>query len=200
MPVASHVHQDHMGAYAQFQDLWVHEKELQSIPRMFPNETFDRDQLIFGNTQLHVISEDFEIDLGNRKVNLFLTPGHTQGSICLYDQKTKLVFAGDTVNQRVFLFCAVPPVPLKKYRESLEKIKRMNCSGILAGHHPKPLQPSWVDRLIDMVDGFTPQKAYTYDRKDMGSNLMLFTEGKGFGDPDYCGFAYCSDELEELIS
>lgn len=199
IPIVSHVHFDHMGAYAQFSDLWLHERELPSIPRMFPDEKFDEDNLLLGKTKLHVIREDCQIDLGNRKVDIFLTPGHTQGSICLYDHKTRLVLAGDTVNQRVFLFCAVPPVPLRTYRESLEKIQKLDAAGILAGHHPEPIPPSWIDRLLRMVDNFTPQGARVYDRKDMGSNLMLFTEGRGFGDPDYCGFAYCSDELEELM-
>ena len=197
--VVSHVHPDHMGGYAQFSDLWLHPMDLDMIPGVFPKEAFDREKLVLGSTKLHLLEDDQVIDLGNRKVRIFRTPGHTQGSVCLYDERTGLVLAGDTVNRRVFLFCAVPPIPLRVYRESLSKIRDLNCSGILAGHHPEPMPSIWADKIIGMIDTFTPDKGRSYDRKEMGDTLMLYTKGKGYGDPEYCGFAYNREELGELI-
>jgi glyoxylase-like metal-dependent hydrolase (beta-lactamase superfamily II) len=37
------------------------------------------------------------LDLGDVKLRVIHTPGHTPGSICLYDPKSKSLFSGDTV-------------------------------------------------------------------------------------------------------
>ena len=41
-----------------------------------------------------------EIDVGGICLQVIHTPGHTQGSVCLYDRENALLFSGDT------LFCA----------------------------------------------------------------------------------------------
>ena len=37
------------------------------------------------------------IHLGNNEFKVILTPGHTEGGLCLYDEKDKMVFTGDTL-------------------------------------------------------------------------------------------------------
>ncbi|OPY27958.1 MAG: hydroxyacylglutathione hydrolase [Methanocella sp. PtaU1.Bin125] len=44
-----------------------------------------------------VLHNDDVIDLGNVKLTVIHTPGHTPGSICLYDAATRVMFTGDTV-------------------------------------------------------------------------------------------------------
>jgi glyoxylase-like metal-dependent hydrolase (beta-lactamase superfamily II) len=44
-----------------------------------------------------VLHDGDEIDLGNAKLRVIHTPGHTPGSICLYDTQSKAMFTGDTV-------------------------------------------------------------------------------------------------------
>jgi glyoxylase-like metal-dependent hydrolase (beta-lactamase superfamily II) len=43
------------------------------------------------------LKNDDIIDLGDISLKVVHTPGHTPGSICLYEQKTKEMFTGDTV-------------------------------------------------------------------------------------------------------
>lgn len=38
-----------------------------------------------------------ELELGNEKIEVIKTPGHTPGSVCFYSQKNKLLFSGDTL-------------------------------------------------------------------------------------------------------
>ncbi len=37
------------------------------------------------------------IEIGESTLKVISTPGHTQGGICLYDEKDKLLFSGDTI-------------------------------------------------------------------------------------------------------
>lgn len=199
MAAVTHAHPDHMGGYAQFQNLWINERELPSVRAVFPEEKYDEGSRILGKTRLHCLQEDEVIDLGGRKIKTILTPGHTQGSICFYDEQTKLMMTGDTLSQRVFLFCAVPPIPLKVYKNSLNHLLKYDFTDFLAGHHPEPMPRSWTEKMIKMVDEFTPEKGRKYIRDGMKDSVMLCTTGKGFGDKEYCGFAYDADDLDTLL-
>ena len=44
-----------------------------------------------------VLKDGDEIDLGDVKLRVIHTPGHTPGSICLYEPVSKAMFTGDTV-------------------------------------------------------------------------------------------------------
>jgi glyoxylase-like metal-dependent hydrolase (beta-lactamase superfamily II) len=44
-----------------------------------------------------LVDEGDRIDLGNRRFTVLHTPGHTAGSICLFDERTGTLFSGDTV-------------------------------------------------------------------------------------------------------
>ncbi|MBQ9858501.1 MAG: MBL fold metallo-hydrolase, partial [Oscillospiraceae bacterium] len=37
-------------------------------------------------------------DLGGRKLTVYHTPGHTKGSCCLIDNKSRILFSGDAAN------------------------------------------------------------------------------------------------------
>lgn len=43
------------------------------------------------------LSEGDIVDLGDWKLNVMHTPGHSPGSICLYEKKDKVLFSGDTI-------------------------------------------------------------------------------------------------------
>jgi hydroxyacylglutathione hydrolase len=44
-----------------------------------------------------VLTDGAEIDLGDSTLRVIHTPGHTPGSICLYEVQSKSLFSGDTV-------------------------------------------------------------------------------------------------------
>lgn len=199
MAIVTHVHPDHMGAFNQFEDIWLHEKDLPSIKNVFPDVPYDEEKRILGDTRLHLVADGDRIDLGGRKVRVIWTPGHTQGSICLYEEQTKLMLTGDTLSQRVFLFCAVPPIPLRVYQNSLERLLDYDFTEFLAAHHPEPMKRGWTEKMIRMVREFAPEKGRKYVRDGMKESVMLYTVGRGFGDEEYCGFAYDADELDVLM-
>jgi glyoxylase-like metal-dependent hydrolase (beta-lactamase superfamily II) len=44
-----------------------------------------------------LLSEDDTIVVGNTVFEIIETPGHTEGSICLYDKQNAVLFSGDTL-------------------------------------------------------------------------------------------------------
>lgn len=76
-----------------------------------------------------------ETELFNLKI--IHTPGHTTGSICLYDEKKKVLFSGDTVFPGG-VFGNFPAGEGGTIFLSLEKLTKIDVDIILAGHG-KPL-------------------------------------------------------------
>ena len=139
------------------------------------------------------------IDLRGRSIQLIHTPGHTAGSVCAYDSRTRIMLTSDTLSRRVFLFTTVPPIPFKTYRQSLEKLLEFDAKALLPGHDLGLVPTEWLHKMIGMLDSFTPEKGREYDRPEFNDSLMLYTVGKGYGDPEYFGFGYCAKEMDILL-
>jgi len=75
------------------------------------------------------------IDLEDVKLKVIHTPGHSPGSICLYDSNSKSLFSGDTV----FSFGGVGRTDLiggdtKKIIDSLKKLTKLDAKTLYPGH------------------------------------------------------------------
>lgn len=49
------------------------------------------------------LEEGMRFELGGRTVEVILTPGHTPGSCCLLDRKTRILFSGDACNTNLLI-------------------------------------------------------------------------------------------------
>ena len=49
------------------------------------------------------VEEGHVFDLGGRTLEVILTPGHSDGSICLLDKENRLLFTGDACNDRLLV-------------------------------------------------------------------------------------------------
>lgn len=75
------------------------------------------------------------IKIGQEKLNVIHTPGHTAGSICLYEESTKSLFSGDTV----FSHGGVgrwdfPTGNLDQLIESIRKLSKIPVESLYPGH------------------------------------------------------------------
>ena len=80
-------------------------------------------------------------------LEVIFTPGHTPGSICLYDRRRKVMFVGDLLrfDKRVVLG---PPIIMneKEVEESTRKVSKIEFDVMLSGHG-QPLMPHASDRI-----------------------------------------------------
>jgi len=77
------------------------------------------------------------IELGSSQLEVLSTPGHSIGSMCLYDKKTETLFSGDTV----FSNGDVGRTDLEggditELVKSLQKLMKLNIKNIYPGHGP----------------------------------------------------------------
>jgi len=96
---------------------------------------------IFFNVKFKPFKPDFElkggeiIELGDVVLEVIHTPGHSPGSICLYDENKKRLFSGDTV----FAYGAFGRVDLpggdaKALVKSIEKLSELDVENLYPGH------------------------------------------------------------------
>ena len=114
--VASHTHFDHMGAHHEFPNRAVHaaEAEILAAPtraatladpyvtdeifERLPPEPFDAARYaVRGAHATRLLADGCAIDLGDRRLEVIHTPGHSPGGIALWEAATGILFSGDVV-------------------------------------------------------------------------------------------------------
>jgi len=77
------------------------------------------------------------IQMGDYRLKCLLTPGHTEGHICLYEEEKQLLFSGDHI-----LYDITPHIEswsyevnsLKNYMRSLDMVRNLPVKLVLPGH------------------------------------------------------------------
>lgn len=94
------------------------------------------------------LPEDYVFDLGGRKLPVIHTPGHTRGSICLLDERTGILFSGDTVQGTPTALLGTYATPLSEYAQTLEKLRRYPIRAICPGHRESMLPPELIEKKL----------------------------------------------------
>jgi len=76
------------------------------------------------------------IDIGGHRLRVIDTPGHTIGSISLYDEATGSMFTGDTVFVGGIGRYDLPTASVDELIRSLRKLSTMDINGFYPGHGP----------------------------------------------------------------
>lgn len=98
-------------------------------------------------------------ELGGRQLEVVATPGHTRGSICVLDRRSRRLFSGDTVCDWGILLHLDLASPPREYLKSVERLRELSgCfDEIWPAHHRKPIDNRYLDEYIacarSIVDG-----------------------------------------------
>lgn len=158
--VPTHVHWDHIGGLWNFPEFYVHEFEKDWIERKFPlSNEFVRKQLVkdndltecinadnyavFQGKPKKVLSDGDVIDLGNRKIRVIHTPGHSPGHICFFEEETGYIFTGDLIYNGT-LFANYESTDPEKYLESVKKIEKLPVKRVFPAHHSLEISPEFI--------------------------------------------------------
>ncbi len=125
--INTHCHPDHVSGnkaiYEKYScSLLAHEKEVSRLEDKTNHLSMYLG--IKGNqpTIDHFIKDGDFIEIGEIKLKVIETPGHTEGSISLYEEKSKVLFSGDTLFQRSVGRTDLPGGNVQVLLESLHKL------------------------------------------------------------------------------
>ncbi len=166
--IASHCHFDHIGGSHEFECRLGHRLEAHIMENPTPRNTVS-DGWIRAETFTALPWEGFRpedyavrpapltgyldegdvVDLGDRVFGVFHLPGHSPGSIALYEQATGILFSGDVVYDGG-LFDTLYHSNRDDYRASLLRLRELPVTAVHGGH----AQSFGRERLITIIDEY----------------------------------------------
>ncbi len=202
--INTHGHPDHTCGNFRFEGIHIHEGDVPMLKKNFSPavryqvlKRFPKHTLPAGFSEdawLHARLSRFtpfkgplSFDLGGRTVDVIETPGHTPGSICLYDSKERLLFSADNILENNTLLMLEDSLPLKTYMRSIDKLATMmgQVDKIYPAHGKAPLKPRV---LAEMQDGV---------RKIIKGELKGHPETTRLGSGLSCHFDTCGILYDE---
>lgn len=172
--VATHTHFDHIGAHYEFKDRAVHHKESRLLAhptrentaadKYVTNDIFTQlppasfraaDYAVKSAPATRIVADGDIIDLGDRHFEVLHTPGHSPGSISLWEKSTGILFSGDVVYDGELIDGEYPGYA-EEYLQSLERLLELPVTVVHGGHFPsyglarhKALIKGWLERLAN---------------------------------------------------
>jgi hydroxyacylglutathione hydrolase len=137
--ILTHEHSDHTGATAFFFNTAVISAHRLAANKIELQDDFATMEKYLnkpsGHFHAHLWLEDnMIIDLGNYKLQIIHTPGHTSGCICVYEPTHKLLFSGDTVFANGTLSDIYVSGNISDYVNSLQRLNTMKIVELYPGH------------------------------------------------------------------
>jgi glyoxylase-like metal-dependent hydrolase (beta-lactamase superfamily II) len=142
MLVNTHADGDHIGGNAQFEAAYMHPSEF----------AFYHGGCCAGQKVLPLWEGDV-IDLGGRRLEVVLIPGHTPGSIALLDRENRLLIAGDSVQfGPIYMFGSSRNMPA--YLSSMKKLERLSglYDAVYASHGSLTVSPTVITLLREAAE------------------------------------------------
>jgi len=169
--ILTHGHGDHVGGAGPFPEVWVapaDEQMFLSNLRGYQGKT------------VHLTDGQI-IDLGDRKLEVMFTPGHTAGSVTFFDKENHYGFSGDafgSTNLLVFTYLSnvvASAAKVEKY------IKENNIKFLFPGHYSgdnleTPQRVTDIKEMCqEVLDG--KRQPIKSDGNNGGNDLMIDDKG-----------------------
>ena len=151
--VATHIHADHIGGFHEFETRLGHPAEAEHFARMVDQETLAhvfrslpgavQQSPCLNWTPEHycirpapltqTVEEGDIIDLGDKQLRVLHLPGHSHGSIGLFDESAGVLFSGDVI----YIGGLVDNLPCSNqalYRRTMQRLIDLQVQCIHGGH------------------------------------------------------------------
>ena len=158
--INTHEHFDHIGANRYFQDHALIAAHRFAATKITLD---DRYVTLYKSADLNEIplkvhlwlESKSRFDLGNYSLNVIHTPGHTSGSICIYEPVSKILFTGDTIFAGGTLSYIAESGSVGDYINSILSLSTRQILEIYPGHGEISKNPAEdMERAIQNAKGF----------------------------------------------
>lgn len=121
----------------------------------YPHDGYDpRDYHVLPAPITQLIDEGDVIDTGDRAFAVLHLPGHTPGSIGLWDEAAGILFSGDAIYDGP-LYDFLPESSIESYVETVRRLRDLPVNVVHGGHN----ESFGRDRLIEVADEYLSRRA-----------------------------------------
>lgn len=184
--VTTHGHWDHIGGHGLFSEVLIHEKEASWIsgefpiplpvvkanllrePQTLPKEFHPGAYTLYCKGPTGCLADGDCLALGNRKLKVLHTPGHSPGHICLWEAARGYLFTGDLVYSGC-LDAFYPTTDPMAFWRSVRRLLDLPVQKLLPAHHTLNLP---VDLLRQVDAGL--QELFQDGKLRHGSGVCSF--------------------------
>ena len=171
--IASHTHFDHIGGHHEFEYRLAHRADAGTLAapdsrntvtdlyvvsdyiHAVPDPGFDPAAYAIKPAPVtRLIDEGDVIDLGDRVFTVLHLPGHSPGSIALWEAETGTLFSGDVLYDGELLD-QLYHSDIPTYLESLARLREFPVASVHAGHYGS----FGRQRFTELIDAYTAAKA-----------------------------------------
>ena len=100
-----------------------------------------------------IVGEGDVVDLGDRVFEVLHLPGHTPGSVGLFERSTGTLFSGDAIYDGP-LFDFLPESNITDYVATMRKLRDVPVTVVHGGHDPS----FGLDRMIAIIDEYVARR------------------------------------------
>lgn len=128
------------------------------VPENMDEEAYINAQM----PQWQFVEEGHQFDLGGVVLEVVHLPGHTRGSIGLWDAASKIFLIGDAFGPFTWLF-APEASNLSEYKKTLYKTRDLQPVSMLAGHALEPVTLTQLEWYIDCAEHVDYSKGVPFE-------------------------------------
>ena len=133
--IITHGHPDHMEGVRVFENtetlIALHDTEMTFIQSMASRYG---ETLGLKDFEPDILLKEGDLEIGDTVFQVFHTPGHSPGSVCLYLPDQKVLFTGDVVFNQGIGRTDLPGGNGQELKESIRRISDLDVSLLLTGH------------------------------------------------------------------
>ena len=154
--LTTHVHWDHIGSHGEFERIYVHKEEedwlINGIKKLSIEQIrkdVNRDITVptpatfnpatykpYQGIPTGLLIDGDEINIGNRRLIIYHTPGHSPGHVAIFDHNNGYLFTGDLLYDETPIYAFFPTTNPIELVNSFEKIADIpNVSKVYGGHN-----------------------------------------------------------------
>lgn len=186
--VNTHGHPDHCGGNAEFGRAYLHPADNELIKYKSSHASRTEEAAHWGiegaaerlqpdPPETEPLEDGQEFDLGGRVLRIIHTPGHTVGSVCIFDKQTGALFAGDNIQGMATALTEPVAATVSEYLRSMERLKELPIKAIYTGHMPAMVPPEQIDLKIECARRILGGEKGEPFSTPMGSGYMVTVGG-----------------------
>lgn len=160
--VLTHSHWDHMGNVHEFENVYVHGADMTWLKDGLPIPRPVIEGMIIKDVPLEMtcdfkcppLSHPNPKDISKlvfENIEIIHTPGHSPGSVCLYDKTRQIMFTGDILYKGT-IYCHYESTDPSALYESVKRVASYEIKRLLTGHHNES-QRDIIGDLLTIMNG-----------------------------------------------
>jgi glyoxylase-like metal-dependent hydrolase (beta-lactamase superfamily II) len=176
LAVATHSHFDHIGGHYEFPNRACHRLEAEVLAhptrantlveryatlRIFerlPHRGYEESTYAVAAAAPTLLLEHGDVvDLGDRQFEIVHVPGHSPGSIALWEKETAILFSGDAIYDGQ-LIDEGPGTDVGQYLDTMRRLRELPVSVVHGGHGPS----FGRKRFHELIDAYISSRRKDY--------------------------------------